>query len=399
MYESLQGSAKDYPDDIKQKFQMLQPRTIHGLLGYRKNSIYFKYNEQNPLPFDWVIVDEASMIDVPMFSKLLQALGKEGRVIFLGDKDQLASVEAGSLLGDLCKGTDELNQMTPRTIAWLNSFIAEPNRQIPALYETLTPNPLAGHMLELKLSHRFKNQGKIGKLSEAIIESDLSTIESMMQEEPDEQLHIDFNHSDAVLEDFVNAYSGYIQEQDIAIALKRFNSHRVLVTFREGEQGLFALNRKIENILQRKNLLRPSADYYENRPLMVTRNNFELGLFNGDIGLVRSDENGQLRVWFEDAEKGLKSFLPAYLSDTETVFATTIHKSQGSEFDRVLVVLPNEADNALLTRELVYTAVTRARKQVIIQGSAQALLLAASRAVKRISGLNERFIHTSSKPV
>jgi exodeoxyribonuclease V alpha subunit len=123
---------------------------------------------------------------------------------------------------------------------------------------------------------------------------------------------------------------------------------------------------------------------------MVTRNNYELNLFNGDVGILRPDVQGNLRAWFTDSIGELRSILPAYLSDAETVFAMTIHKSQGSEFDKVMVILPEGTDNPLLTRELLYTAVTRAKKSVSIQATAETLLHTVSRSVKRISGITQR---------
>jgi exodeoxyribonuclease V alpha subunit len=150
------------------------------------------------------------------------------------------------------------------------------------------------------------------------------------------------------------------------------------------------MNRKIEKYLHDKKVIRVNAGFYENRPVILTRNYYEHGLFNGDTGIIRPDKNGQLMAWFEDSTGELKSVLPGYLTQVETVFAMTIHKSQGSEFDKVLVVLPRQVETALLTRELLYTAVTRARQRVYVQATAIVVLTAAQRFVERASGIAYR---------
>lgn len=160
---------------------------------------------------------------------------------------------------------------------------------------------------------------------------------------------------------------------------------------REGEFGLYALNEKIQKHLQEKNLIQINTQFYENRPVIVNSNNYELGLFNGDIGIVRKDENDQLKVWFETSDGSLKSVLPAFIDSVDTVFAMTIHKSQGSEFNKVLVVLPDSEEMELLTRELLYTAVTRAREKVIIQAKENKILKTVEKRVQRGSGIIDRF--------
>lgn len=393
MFESLQRSTENFPEEIKAKVNALSPSTLHSLLGYKRNSIYFKHDKENPLPFDWVIVDEASMIDVPMFYKLLQAVGPKARVILLGDKDQLASVEAGSLLGDLCLALPKLNQYSSANAAWINSFIKDSDKQIsPEFIDDHTPS-FSSNIIELKLSHRFKARGGIGRISHAIIHDHEEAIKDMMSTTPDPKVVFDTRYEDETLETFAEGYRSYINEADIKLALKKLNDLRVLVTVREGERGLYALNKKIETILVRKKLIyKGTNEFYMHRPVMVTRNNYEIELFNGDVGIVRPDDKGELRVWFEDPEapNGIRPVLPAYLDQCETVFAMTIHKSQGSEFNDVLVILPEGTNNPLLTRELIYTGVTRAKEKVIIQGTQETLLFGAAASVKRYSGIKER---------
>jgi exodeoxyribonuclease V alpha subunit len=390
MQESLLSGMKSFPKDVQEKIEKLVPTTIHSLLGYKRESVDFKHGRDNPLPYDLVVVDEASMIDLPMFAKLLEATGEGCRLILLGDKDQLASVEAGSLLGDLCQSTDRLNQFTPDRIDWINGFIPDAERRVTGDHAKDGEALLAGCIYELRMSHRFKAQGLIGNLSRAIIAGNVSEVERIVDGDHRPRLTYDPTYEDEVLEGFLSGFESYIRETDVKMALEKLNKLRILVTVREGPRGLHAVTRRIEDALMRKGWIAPRDGFYPHRPVIVTRNNYELGLMNGDIGIVRPDADGRLRVWFEDPEGGIRSVVPAFLSNCETVFAMTIHKSQGSEFDKVLVVLPEGTDNPLLTRELLYTGVTRAREEVVIQGSRETLKKAVASQVMRISGIGHR---------
>ena len=392
MIESLRERSKDFPDHIAQQIQQLKPFTLHRLLGYKSNSIYFKHSEELPLPYHWIIVDEASMIDVPMFAKLLSACAPSTRLLLLGDKDQLASVEAGSLLGDLCMSAERLNRFPSEEIKWLNTFIKDEARQIQDSYKNEQPLPLAASITELRLSRRFQQQGEVGKLSQHIIKGESLAAVDLLRTSTSLQIQRIEHNQDDIFQNFVQGYTAFMEEPETDLALKKLSNLRVLVTVREGKRGLYAVNQAIERILRsfRPELINPQDEFYYNRPVMITQNNYELGLFNGDIGIVRKDPvTNKLKVWFEATEKDkpLRSFNPAYLSNCETVFAMTIHKSQGSEFDRVMVVLPDDADNPLLTRELIYTGITRAKESVIIQGSEEALMSGIDRCVMRISGV------------
>ena len=390
MLESLKSSTLNFTEETKAKIGQLVPSTIHSLLGYKRESVNFKHNAENPLPYNWVVVDEASMIDVPMFSKLLAAIGDNTRIILLGDKDQLASVEAGSLLGDLCQTLPSLNQFSNETAQWINTFITDDDRKINAEFINDTKQLLAGHIIELKYSHRFNSQGAIGKVSKAVIEGDLEGLKSLIGAPTASNVTFDFEYKEEILSKFVEGYEAYINEHDKAEALKKLNQLRVLVAVRESNRGMKAINKFIELHLRKKGLLKPDGDFYENRPIMVTRNMYDLELFNGDTGIMRKDASGNMKAYFEDPKGGIKSVLPAYLTYSETVFAMTIHKSQGSEFNNVLVVLPEGTSNALLTRELLYTGITRAKDHITIQGKQDTIDYAVSTCVKRISGITGR---------
>ncbi len=392
MAESLKASSLNVDENISQKLKAIAPSTIHRLLKYVPDSPYFKHNKGNTVNYDVVIVDESSMIDVALFAKLLDAIGPETRLILLGDKDQLASVEAGSLFGDLCKTQSGLEVFTAERAQLINSFISNTARQIPADYILKeTAHLLSEHIIELKRSHRFTSDKGIGKFSKAIIKNDCAALHEYLQDNADDQVTIDTEYSNELFEQFAEGYTDYIKEPDIKKALQRLNQLRVLCAVREGGQGLYSLNTAIENYLRRKKLINKNSEYYENRPIIITKNYYSLGLFNGDVGIIRPDESGILKAWFEDSDNELKSVFPGYIAESETVFAMTIHKSQGSEYDQVLVVLPDNINISILTRELLYTAVTRAKSKVIVQASEEVILHTAEGVVERASGIMERF--------
>lgn len=398
MAESLKASTafatSNIPESIAANFDLLQPSTIHRLLGFIKNSPHFKHSQTNPLNYDVVIVDEASMIDVALFAKLLNAIGPQTRLILLGDKNQLASVEAGSLFGDLCQAQQNLNLFSTQTAAFINDFVNNVEEEVNAdsIGNNHPNHPLYQHIVELKFSHRFKNNEGIGLFSKAIIENNVSQINNFILAKTDTQVAIDTQYSKIFFEDFIAGYEEYIHESDIKIALQKFNKLRILCAIRESDQGLYALNKNVEKYLSSKNLIDTRNEFYNHRPIIITSNNYVLELFNGDIGLIRPDEDGELKAWFEGENGEIKSALPGLINQAETVYAMTIHKSQGSEFGQVLVVLPQQQNIAILTRELLYTGITRAKSKVFLQASETVILQAADAQVKRTSGIADRFL-------
>jgi exodeoxyribonuclease V alpha subunit len=284
-----------------------------------------------------------------------------------------------------------MNQFTSERIALINKFGANLTQE----YESENDkHPLFQHLVELRRSHRFSDDKGIGKFSKAIIQNNRHNILEFLQPGADEQVVIDQAYDKELFEQFIAGYEAFIREPDVLKALKKMNALRVLCAVRQGEQGLYATNKAIEKYLHDKKLIRANVEFYQNRPIILTRNYYEHNLFNGDTGIIRPDANGVLMAWFEDGQGELKAVLPGYLTDAETVFAMTIHKSQGSEFNEVLVILPQAAEVAILTRELLYTAVTRARSKVYVQASEALLLLAAQRFVERASGIATRFIES-----
>ena len=393
MLESLKNNPLSEQEPLKSKIEELEGTTIHRLLGYKMGSHYFKKNENNYLDFDVVIVDEASMIDVPLFAKLLGAIDPSKRVVLLGDKNQLASVEAGSLFGDLCNSSllenaASLNVFNGERISFINSFLNVNNQIVSdGSSEKMLLN---NHITELILNRRTDEESKIIEaLSAAIIQENVNKVKELLIGTSD-RLKVDNEYSKVIFENFIASYETYIKEKDIQSAIEKLNDIRVLCAVREGKHGIYAINKRIETYLQQKNLLRISTENYEHRPILVSKNNKELNLFNGDVGIIRKDSKGNMMAYFIDKNGEVREIQPSFIGSYETVFAMTIHKSQGSEFKDVLIILPENKENRLLTKELLYTAITRAKKSVTIQGTEAIIVQTVQNRVKRISGIIDR---------
>lgn len=390
MAESLRNATIPVSNELKDKFNQLQPYTIHRLLKYKKDSPYFKHNESDPINYDTVIIDESSMMDVALFAKLISSIKPTSRLILLGDKNQLASVEAGSIFGDLCDTPFVANSIAKERQEFINSFIDSNENQISINYlVSNNAHPLLHHIIELKRSRRFKGHEGIGRLSKSIISSNTNDL-GVFYSNQDPQVYFDLHYDSTLFETFVLHYKTYIEETDVAIALKKINDLRVLCAVKESNEGVYFINKRIENILKTEGLIDTTNEFYHNRPIIVTSNNYQLGLFNGDVGIIRK-EGTQMVAWFEDGENGVKSVLPGFINSFDTVYAMTIHKSQGSEYNEVLVVLPKDKQNNILTRELFYTAVTRAKTKVVIQATKEVAEYTTGERVQRVSGICNRF--------
>ncbi len=339
--------------------------TIHRFLGYRPDSPYFRFNQHNQAAVDVVVIDEASMVDLALMSKLLEAIPKHARLILLGDKDQLASVEAGAVLGDLCAG---VSHPQPTQVA-------------------------AQAVVVLQHSYRFGSHSAIGQFAHAINSGNTPQAVQCLQQANKQQLRW-FDHADvfdkAVADLIVQGFRPYLQQREAQAALQAFEQFRVLCAHRQGDDGVSKVNQLIEKYLIRENLLRIHGRWYVGQPLMITQNDYNLRLFNGDIGIVMPDpqQPQRLLVYFRTAEQQIRALLPVRLPQHQTAYAMTIHKSQGSEFDQVLLVLPNNS-SPVLSRELLYTGVTRAKQSVAVLGSADILNDCIQRRAARSSGLRE----------
>lgn len=334
--------------------------TIHRLLGVRGDGNGFRHNRDNQLPCDLLVVDEASMVDLPLMARLLEALHDRARVILLGDRDQLASVEAGAVLADICAGSDHA------------SADAVP-------------------VTQLTKSYRFAGESGIGSLSRLINSGDGESAFELLAS----GCHADIVWRELPTgREFESAfgaaakagYAPYGRTAAPAEALAELDRFRVLSPLRSGMYGTANLNRLCEAALGLKG--GEGEICYRHRPVMISGNNYELGLYNGDTGVV-IDNDGRTAVWFSDPESGLRHISPLRLPAHETAFALTVHKSQGSEFERVLLILPERMSEAL-SRELLYTAITRARRQVEIWSPESVFRQAVKSRTRRNSGLRDK---------
>ncbi|TFH85073.1 exodeoxyribonuclease V subunit alpha [Billgrantia azerbaijanica] len=421
--------------------------TLHRLLGSRPDTRRFRHDRHNPLPLDVLVVDEASMVDVGMMAALLEALPPRARLVLLGDKDQLASVEAGSVLGDLCARA-EGGHYTPATAKWLGDATGQP---LPTDTLDADGQPLDQAIAMLRVSHRFTADSGIGRLASAINANAEPATKRRAISDALNHGFADLSHLKLSADDerglarlavtgcperFPNANAadappvGYrhflsvMAEQrpadgadqqsfdDWARAVLAAHGHfQLLCALRRGPWGVEGLNERVRQALEREKLI-DSQDgrqrWYPGRPVLVTKNDYGLGLMNGDIGItldmprpgathasqrpnhaLGDGSRRLLRVAFlaGDGTDRIKWVLPSRLQAVETVFAMTVHKSQGSEFTHAALVLPDEP-NPILTRELVYTGITRARHWLTLVETGRGQLMdAAQRRVMRVSGL------------
>ena len=279
-------------------------------------------------------------------------------------------------------------QGTKESIRYINAFIKDKKAQIKSDFEVNEDALLFEHIVELKKSHRFKSNGVIGQLSKAVIAGAVQQLKHFYKN-TDNQVWVDETYDVKLFEEFIEGYADYLN-LEIQSALIAINNLKVLCAVRKGAYGVDKMNEKIEKHLISKGWIKVEHEFYHNRPILVTKNSKELNLYNGDIGIIRKDASGSRKAYFLDDNNEVRAVLPGYISDFETVFAMTIHKSQGSEYNNVMVVLPTNTESALLTRELLYTAITRAKQKVFIQGSKEVLENTTNRAVERASGIHKR---------
>ena len=325
--------------------------TLHHLLGAQPPSPYFKHDSIHPLVYDLVVVDEASMIDLALMSKLLDALKPTARLILLGDKDQLASVESGAVLADLTAA-------------------------------------LPRHTVKLIKSHRF--QGEIKALADAVNNQDVDQAWEILEKGQQEVSLLEEDLIAYAAEQYTPYLLAIKNNADFTAIFAAFSQFQILCSNRHGDYGVVEINKRIEEKLARQAKIQISGQWYVGRPVMVTQNNAAMQLYNGDIGLCLIDEvTGKHAVYFLRPDGSIKKVLPSRVPTHETVFAMTIHKSQGSEFDQCLCVLPDKI-NPVLSKELVYTAITRAKIKLKIRSSHAVFRQALQQKVERTGGLFEK---------
>ena len=335
----------------------IESKTLHRLLGITADNLQGRYSADNPLAIDVVIVDEASMIDISLMAILMQALPQQARVVLLGDRQQLASVESGAVLANLCQHP---MQFSPEFCQHLS---VTTGIEIEA---TDTVTTLNNSVVELQHSYRFDQQSDIGRLATAVQLADIQAVfdvaanaeTAIWQQQCD---------SSSVLTTIIALYQPFFDaiksNADALFCLQQFEQQRVLCALKQGPQSVQSVNDAIERHIQKQGW-RTQQGFYHGRPIMVTQNDYRQQLFNGDTGLILRDETGELKACFL-FDKSLHWFELTRLPAHETAYAITIHKSQGSEFDNVCILLA-EQENLLLTKELLYTAITRAKKQVML---------------------------------
>ena len=417
-------------------------RTLHSLLGATLETRQFRFSAKNQLKLDVLIVDEASMVNLEMMAALLQALPSQAKLIFLGDKDQLSSVEAGAVMGDLCKDAEE-GHYNEDTNGYAQHIAGE---SIPTEFISISSNILNQQTIMLRKNKRSEDKGPIAQLAAAVnagnkdvnleeltssgvfvfksiksteyifklaVEgrkvvpdsSNDNTKESTKQTQDSQEKLVESNPKPIA---FINSYADYLnimrdglakhtQEQKqheiwVKAILQAFDHFRILCSVHEGEWGTKSINLNVQKELEKNNLIDATGEWYAGRPIMVTRNDRAIKVLNGDVGVVLPSFSPQsdkptLRAYFLDGDM-LRSVSVGRLANVETAFAKTVHKSQGSEFAHTALVLSPGADD-ILTRELVYTGITRAKQMLtVIEGKEGLLVSAIARKTKRASGLN-----------
>lgn len=411
MVESIRGARVklQLPAQIAARLPD-QASTLHRLLGYqggaRGGTRGYRHDAFNPLLVDCLIIDEASMIDLALMRALLDATPTHARIILLGDRDQLASVDAGNVLGDITGHGQEV-LYSPAMASQLAQLTGiDPNR-LPKGEDTPV---IADAVALLRTSHRFAADSGIGRLARlvnagdaegalALLRAEAHTLQrqdplplpsaelAWLQPAVDERSPL---HRDA-LAWAVERYADYLRCADVTSALSAFAQTRILCAVHDGPLGDREINRVIAERLRLRGLLprsaSASADEFHGRPVMITVNDYELELFNGDIGLLWQDEEGKLDACFPQLDGQLRRIPARSLPEHVTAWALTVHKSQGSEFDQVMLVLPDDVHSPLLLRELLYTGITRARSRLLLHAAADVLAEACRTPVRRSSGL------------
>jgi exodeoxyribonuclease V alpha subunit len=333
-----------------------EPATLHRLLGISPWRAQPRHHAGAPLPFDVVVVDEASMVDLPLMARLVDALAPRARLILLGDPDQLAAVEAGNVLA--------------------------------ALVDACRDDPFAACHVALSGSHRFGARSAIGALARAIAADDAEAALAVPRTAGPAVQWVDGDARDALVEHAYDAFGPLLSAGDPAAALAAARGFRVLTALRHGPWGCLAINRAIEARLKRRHALHMDGEWWKGQLVLVVANRPELGIFNGDTGVVWPDADRRPQVWFEGADGALRAIPPAALPPHEGAFALTVHKAQGSEFDGIALV--TGPDSAVLTRELLYTGVTRARSGLTLYADTDTLRAGIARRTLRMTGLADR---------
>ncbi|MGH8560247.1 MAG: exodeoxyribonuclease V subunit alpha [Methylococcales bacterium] len=360
-----------------------QASTLHRLLEY--DGYRFRIDRDNPLVLDCLVIDEASMVDLPLMARLLGALPEAARLILLGDRDQLASVEAGNVLADLSGNGHEI-EYSAGFAQKLSQLLSVSVGQLAVNANTPA---MADSIALLRNSYRFGAHSPIGRLAALVNLGHSEQARSLLQKADSAQIawcEMTKGVAAEVLREAIGYYQEYLRAGDPKQALERIESFRILCATRQGPAGAVEINRIIEERLFPKTSYR-HPHHYPGKLLMVSVNDYESGLYNGDIGLLWPDQHGTLKAWFKLSDNQCRNLPVRDLPEYIPAWAMTVHKSQGSEFDRILLILPDEESHPVICRELIYTAITRCRKSVTIHASRGAFIGGVNRKLRRSSGL------------
>ena len=375
-----------------------QSSTLHRLLGSIPNRVEFRHHKDNPLHLDVLVVDEASMVDLPMMARLLDAMPQGAKLILLGDRDQLASVEAGAVLGDICSFSSQgYGAEQGQLLSELTGFDLHSNN--------IGLSVVTDCLCMLQKSYRFHALSGIGQLAKAINQGKPALVNKVWQQGFKDIHHYSLSSETytSMLNQVVTFYLDYLDAikaaKTPAEVLKAFADVRLLCALREGDFGVVGLNQRIEKELTHRGRISPGDEtWYVGRPIMITRNDHALGLFNGDIGMTMLEpeidlESGRrrLRVYFEMPDGTIRGILPSRIPEHEVVYAMTIHKSQGSEFVDTVMVLPADY-TPILTRELIYTGITRAKSRLYLYAPMDIIAKSVQVRTERASGLAQLLV-------
>jgi len=360
LQEAVETELADLAPEDRDRVGRVEAMTLHRLLGWRPdNATRFRHDRGNRLKYDLVVVDESSMVELTMMARLLEAVRPQSRLVLAGDPRQLTSVGAGAVLSDLVAGYD-----------------GDPDSPV------------------VSLTRNYRSTEDIKTLAEALRAGDGDAVVDALRGESDEVEFVETDDPEGVLRPDAVAAALAVrraaEDGDAEGAIRALDEHRLLCAHREGPHGVRHWNRRVERWLAEETGQEIWGEWYVGRPLLVTANDYTLQLYNGETGAAVLRDDGRLRAWISGSG-GLHDFATGRLDEVETMHAMTIHKSQGSQARRITVLLP-DAGSRLLTRELFYTAVTRAQEHVRVVGSEEAVRAAVATPAQRATGLRQRLL-------
>ena len=394
--ESIQQAVQQFSGVIDEQVLAQIPTealTIHRLLGYIPNSPNFRHHQNNLLAIDFLLIDEASMVDLALLTRIFRALPEHCKIVLLGDADQLPAVAVGNVLADIA----------PRPHPGVSKTNAQYLKAVTGFELIPVKKCAADHLTFLMKSRRFDGEGGIGKLAKAVIAGDSQTSWQLLTESTtrssDSQVQLlsvqSENNSPAqqkqnshYLADFIRQYyMPLFRSNSISEAFTVLHQFRILCATRKGPQGVEFINEQVLQYFQTRGLITSQQGIFHAMPILITENHHKLGIYNGDVGIIWRNSSGHLMAMFENSNEttGYKSIIPSRLPKYESVYAMTIHKTQGSEFSNVLMVLPENSDNKLLSRELLYTGITRAKQHIAIVSQANVWRYSVENKVVRYS--------------